>query len=444
MLGCLKTTHISQKVGYGTPFVISKACEKCGGAVETASAQQRDPRLQYRRLPYALTPMFVRNVTKAGRYCDGNGLYLQVHPTGSRNWVQRIIIRGRRRELGLGGFPLVSLAEAREAAFTNRKLAREGGDPLAERRRANGMPTFEAAAERVWKDKHPAWRNAQHTQDWMSTLRRYVFPHIGRLPVSEVSSADVLSTLRRIWHDRPETARRVRRRISAVLEWAVAMELRPDNPCNRVAAVLEPQQDLVQHMRALPHGKVAAAIMAMRASGATPAVKLGFEFLVLTASRSGEVRGAQWAEIDLPAGVWTIPATRMKSKREHRVPLSGRAVEILRAARALGDGRSRYVFASRGGKPFSITRLPRLMHDLKIPAVPHGFRSSFRDWAAEETDHPREVIEVALAHAVGNRTEAAYARSDLFARRRRLMDEWADYLSRQDGAVVEEASLTGA
>ena len=189
MLFGLKTTHISQKVGYGTPFVISKACEKCGGAVETASAQQRDPRLQYRRLPYALTPMFVRNVTKAGRYCDGNGLYLQVHPTGSRNWVQRIIIRGRRRELGLGGFPLVSLAEAREAAFTNRKLAREGGDPLAERRRANGMPTFEAAAQRVWKDKHPAWRNAQHTQDWMSTLRRYVFPHIGRLPVSEVSSA---------------------------------------------------------------------------------------------------------------------------------------------------------------------------------------------------------------------------------------------------------------
>ena len=265
----------------------------------------------------------------------------------------------------------------------------------------------------------------------MSTLRRFAFPHMGHLRVSDVSGADVLDTLQRIWHERPETARRVRRRIGAVLEWAVAMELRPDNPCDRVGAVLGPQQDSVQHMRALPHGEVAAAIEAMRASGATPAVKLGFEFLVLTAARSGEVRGARWTEIDLPAGVWTIPATRMKSKREHRVPLCGRAVEILRAARTLGDGRSPFVFASQGGRPFSITRLPRLMHQLQIRAVPHGFRSSFRDWAAEETDHPREVVEAALAHAVGNRTEAAYARSDLFERRRRLMDEWADYLTRQ-------------
>ena len=380
-----------------------------------------------------LTPVFVRNVTKAGRYCDGNGLYLQVHPTGSRNWIQRINIRGRRRELGLGGFPLVSLAEARDAAFTNRKRAREGGDPLAERRRANGMLTFEAAAERVWKDKRPGWRHPGYAQEWMSALRRFVFPHIGHMRVCDVTSADVLYTLQRIWHERPETARRVRRRIGAVLEWAVAMELRPDNPCDRVGVVLGPQQDSVQHMRALPHGEVAAAIEAMWASGATPAVKLRFEFLVLTAARSGEVRGARWTEIDLPAGVWTIPATRMKSKREHRVPLCGRAVEILQAARTLGDGRSPFVFASQGGKPFSITRLPRLMHQLKIRAVPHGFRSSFRDWAAEETDHPRGVVEAALAHAVGNRTEAAYARSDLFERRRRLMDEWAEYLTRQSG-----------
>ena len=182
-------------------------------------------------------------------------------------------------------------------------------------------------------------------------------------------------------------------------------------------------------MRALPHGEVAAAINAMWGSGATPAVKLGFEFLVLTAARSGEVRGAQWSEIGLPAGVWTIPATRMKSKREHRVPLCGRAVEILEAARKLGDGRSSFVFASQGGRPFSITRLPRLLQNLKIAAVPHGFRSSFRDWAAEKTDHPREVIEAALAHVVPNKVEAAYARSDLFERRRQLMDEWAAYLN---------------
>ena len=351
-----------------------------------------------------------------------------MHPSGSRNWVQRIAIRGRRRELGLGGFPLVSLAEARARAFANRKLARDGGDPLAEKRRANGMLSFEAAAVKVWKDKYPGWRHPRHAHEWMSSLRRYVVPHIGHMPVSDVSSADVLHVLRRIWHERPETARRVRRRIGAVLDWAVAMELRSDNPCDRVGAVLGGQQDLVQHMRALPHGEVAGAIKSMWSSGATPAVKLGFEFLVLTAARSGEVRGAQWTEIDLRAGVWTIPATRMKSKRKHRVPLCRRALEILEEARTLGDGRSRVVFASQGGRPFSITRLPRLLHNLKIDAVPHGFRSSFRDWAAEETNHPREVVEAALAHVVGNRTEAAYARSDLFERRRRLMDEWAAYL----------------
>ena len=338
------------------------------------------------------------------------------------------MIRGRRRELGLGGFPLVSLAEARAKAFANRKLAREGGDPLTEKGRADGIPTFADAADRVWKGKNPGWRHPQHAQDWMSSLTRHVLPHIGHMPVCDVSSADVLHALRRIWHVRPETARRVRQRISAVMDWAVAMELRGDNPCSRLGHVLGPQQDLVEHMRALPHGEVAAAIRTVSASGATAAVKLAFEFLVLTAARSGEVRGVRWAEVDLPACVWTVPAKRMKSKREHRVPLCGRAAEILEAARALGDGRSSLVFPSQGGKPICITRLPRLLQNLKVAAVPHGFRSSFRDWAAEETDHPREVIEAALAHVVANQTEAAYARSDLFERRRRLMDDWADYL----------------
>ena len=338
------------------------------------------------------------------------------------------MIRGRRRDLGLGGFPLVSLREAREQAFANRKVARTGGDPAAEKRRADGILTFAEAAERVWKDKNPGWRHPRHVQDWMSSLRRHVLPDLGRMPVSEISSAEVLDTLRRIWHERPETARRVRQRISAVMDWAIAMQFRTDNPCDRLGPVLGPQQDLVQHMRALPHAEVSGAIRLMWGSGATDAVKLAFEFLVLTAARSGEVRGARWAEIDKSARVWTIPATRMKAKREHRVPLSGRAVEILKAARKLSDGRSRLVFPSRGGKPISITRLPRMLQNLKIAAVPHGFRSSFRDWAAETTDHRREVIEAALAHAVANQTEAAYARSDLFDRRRRLMDEWAEYL----------------
>ena len=362
------------------------------------------------------------------RCSDGNGLYLLVQPTGARRWIQRLVVRGRRRELGLGGFPLVSLKEAREKAFSNRKVAREGGDPLIERRRAQALPTFAEAAKRVWKDNSPGWRHPRHAHDWISSLTRHVLPHIGDKPVSNVSSADILDTLRRIWHVRPETARRIRQRISSVMEWSVAMEYRNDNPCDRLGPVLGPQQNVVEHMRALPHGDVAGAIRKMWGSGATPPVKLAFEFLVLTAARSGEVRGARWAEIDLPARVWTVPAKRMKSKREHRIPLSGCAMEILDAARKLSDGRSLLVFPSQGGKPISITRLPRMLHNLKVAAVPHGFRSSFRDWAAERTDHPREVLEAALAHIVGNQTEAAYARSDLFERRRRLMDEWGGYL----------------
>ena len=376
----------------------------------------------------ALSTTFARGVADAGRYSDGNALYLQVKPSGARSWVQRLVIRGRRRELGLGGFPLVSLNEARAQALSNRKAARAGGDPLAERRRADGMPTFAEAAERVWADKHPGWRNHRHSREWLASLERWAFPRIGRMAVCEVTSADVLDTLRRVWHHRPETARRLRQRVSAVMEWAVAMQLRTDNPCDRIGPVLGPQKDLVKHMQALDHRAVAAAIRTVQATGATAAVKLAFEFLVLTAARSGEVRGARWTEIDLSARVWTIPPARTKALREHRVPLSRRAVQILDAARALDHGSSLLVFPSQGGKPIGETRLSRLLKNHKIAAVPHGFRSSFRDWAAETTSYPRDVIESALAHVVTNRTEAAYARSDLFERRRRLMNEWAAYL----------------
>ena len=205
-------------------------------------------------------------------------------------------------------------------------------------------------------------------------------------------------------------------------------DYRNDNPCDRIGPVLGPQQDLVRHMRALPHRGVAAAVETVRASGAAPVVKLAFEFLVLTAARSGEVRGAQWDEIDTEDHVWTVPATRTKAKREHRVPLCQRAEQILDAARTLGDGNA-LVFPSGRGKRLTDMAVSGLLKDLEIGAVPHGFRSSFRDWAAEETDHPREVIEAALAHVIQNKVEAAYARSDLFARRRRLMDDWASYLA---------------
>jgi len=220
-----------------------------------------------------------------------------------------------------------------------------------------------------------------------------------------------------------------------VLEWSIAMEYRTDNPCGRIGPVLGPQRNTVQHRRALPHREVTAAIAAVRASKATQAVKLAFEFLVLTAARSGEVRLATWDEMDAAGRVWTIPATRMKMNREHRVPLSGRALEVLDAARSLADGH-RLVFLNRLGNRIKDTFLSELLRNLDIAAVPHGFRSSFRDWAAEETDHPREVVEAALAHVVRNPVEAAYARSDLFERRRLLMDDWAAYIADTRAARV--------
>ena len=399
----------------------------------TASARKTKPKGRH---PHkALSAAFVRSAPP-GRHCDGNGLYLFVQPSGARSWVQRLVIRGRRRDFGLGSVALVPLAEAREKARSNRKLAREGGDPLAERRRARNMPSFAEAVKQVVEQKRSGWRNPRQAQDWMVSLGRYAFPHIGRLPVSEVTSADVIGILAPIWHEKPPTARKLRQRIRAVLEWAVAMEFRIDNPCDRVGSVLGSQDAVVRHMRALPHREVASALRKLRASDAAPVARLAFEFLVLTAARWGEVRWAEWSEIDPAQGMWTVPATRMKSKREHRVPLCGRAKEILAEARTLEDGAARLIFTRRGGEPLAEGVLRHLLRRNGIAAVPHGFRSSFRDWAAEETDHPREVVEAALAHVVKNKVEAAYRRTDLFERRRVLMEDWAGYLaggSRQPG-----------
>ena len=376
----------------------------------------------------ALSPAFIRS-TPPGRHADGNGLYLFVQPSGTRAWIQRLLIRGRRRELGLGSVALVSLAEAREKALANRKLARQGGDPLAEKRRAEGIPTFAAAAMRVLEQKQDGWRNPRHSREWLSSLRRFAFPRIGKMPVSEVTSADLLEILTPLWHRKVATAKRVRQRLRAVLEWAVAMEYRIDNPCDRIGPVLGPQNDVTEHMQALPHREAAAVIRKVRGSTALPAARLALEFLVLTAARWGEVRWAEWEEIDRDGRVWTVPARRAKTNRRHRVPLCGRALEILEAAQTLDEGDGSLVFTHGGGRPLHDSAVRRLLRQLGIVAVPHGFRSTFRDWAGEETDHPRDVIEAALAHVVRNRVEAAYARSDQFERRRILMDDWARYLA---------------
>ena len=391
----------------------------------------------------ALSAAFCRTVSRFGRYADGNGLYLHVDPSGARRWVQRLVIRGRSRALGLGSYALVSLAEAREKALANRKIAREGGDPLADRRRSQGIPTFEEAAEKVIAIYGGAWRDGSKTaKQWRASLRDHVLPHIGGKSIDQVTTADIMTLLLPIWTAKHVTARKVRQRISTIMKWAIAQGYRSDNPAgDAITAALPKRPSLTQHRPALPHGEVTGAIATVHGSDAWIGTKLAFEFLVLTAARSAEVRLATWDEIDLVALVWTIPAGRMKAQREHRVPLCHRAVEILREAEQLRGVAKKtefagLVFPSVRGKALDDAIISKLIRALGITAVPHGFRSSFRDWAAERTNHPREVIEAALAHTVRNQTEAAYARSDLFERRRHLMDDWAGYLAGASGQVV--------
>ena len=377
-----------------------------------------------------LTAATVRTVKEPGFYGDGQGLYLKVDTTGARRWVQRIVVSGKRRDIGLGSANLVTLAEAREKALEQRKLARAGGDPIAAKRRSMALLSFEEAAKKVHDLSKPTWRNAKHGKQWLSTLEKFVFPVFGVKRIDAITSADVMASLAPIWNSHPETARRVKQRIGTVLKWAMAQGWRTDNPAEIVATGL-PKHDrsLTKHRKALPYEQVGAAIVRVRESDASAVTKLAFEFLVLTATRSGETRGARWSEIDLDKAEWTIPANRMKAKKAHRVPLSPRCLEILKEAERFKIADDGLVFPGvNPAKPLSDMTLSKLIKELGIAAVPHGFRSSFRDWAGEQTNHPREVVEFALAHVIKDKAEAAYARSDLFGKRRILMQDWSSYV----------------
>ncbi len=385
----------------------------------------------------ALSAAFVRSVKEPGKYFDGHGLFLKVDASGAKRWVQRITIRGKRTELGLGSTSLVSLAEARETALGNRKTARQGGDPLRAKREALAVMTFEEAARKVHAINLPSWRNEKHGQQFINTLATYTFPRIGRIRVSEVTTADVLGVLQPIWLQKPETARRVRQRIGMVMKWAVANGWRQDNPAEAIAQALPKHDRTPVHRKSLPYSEVAGCIAAVQASRAGRVTKLALEFLVLTATRSGETRLATWQEIDLSKAEWTIPAERMKAKRAHRIPLAPRALEILEECRALEDGSGLVFPSTRYGRPLSDMTLSKLLKELGFAAHVHGFRTSFKTWAQERTNAPREVSELALAHGIQDKAEAAYARSDLFEKRRALMERWAGYLGQYSKNIVE-------
>ncbi|MGJ5036719.1 tyrosine-type recombinase/integrase [Bradyrhizobium sp. HKCCYLRH3059] len=385
----------------------------------------------------ALTALKIRSLKKPGRYADGNGLYLKVTESGAKRWELRTVVRGKRCDIGLGGLKLVSLAEAREQAEKYRKIARDDGDPIAEKRRAKRVvPTFTEAAESVHKDHTKAWKNAKHSDQWINTLSTYAFPVFGDRKVDQVQTPDILKALTPVWLAKPETARRVRQRIKTVLDWAKAAGFRSgDNPVDDINRALPRQPDRKGHFAALPYADVPAFIRKLHDPEPTIA-SLAFEFLILTAARTGEVLEAKWSEIDVDRTAWTIPANRMKAGRDHRVPLATRCVEILERAKVLAAG-SDFVFPGRSNdKPMSNMVLLMMVRRLKVDCTVHGFRSAFRDWASERTNFARDICEAALAHIVKDKTEAAYRRGDLLEKRRELMTTWAAFATAAGAEII--------
>jgi integrase len=368
-----------------------------------------------------LTVRFVQHAP-IGWHGDGRGLYLQVSPNG-RSWVFRYQMNGRQRYMGLGSAADVSLAEAREKALAARKLRLEGTDPLGERQRQKQAAIIEQAKQVTFKDVAEAYlklhldgfRNPKHKQQWRNTLVTYAYPKLGNMTVADIGPADVLRCIEPHWNTKRETASRVRQRIERVLDYATSRQYRTgDNPAAHVVESL-PKGKVRGHHAALPYADIPAFMAELRGRDTLSALAL--EFAILTAARSGEVLGAVWNEIDLAAKTWVIPGSRMKSGKEHKVPLCNRALEILRGL----DQRSERVF------PRSPMAMPELLKTMRPNVTVHGFRSCFMDWAHETTSFPKTVIDMSLAHTVGDKTEAAYRRGDLFVKRTKLMEAWAQY-----------------
>ena len=379
-----------------------------------------------------LTATEIKSIKREGIYRAGPTLYLRIAPGGSKSWVQRLTINRARHDIGLGGYPQVSLAHARKLALQNRELAWAGGDPLALKRKSK-LPTFKQAAEKAFEANRGRWRSEKTARNWEQGMNKHILPVIGGLRVDQIGRKEILRILTPIWTTKPEIARKQRNRIRAVLSWCQAHGYIENNVAGEmIDGALPPMPAVKEHYRALPYQEVPAALETVDASNSSLAGKLCFRFLVLTAARSGEVRGATWSEIDFEKKEWRIPANRMKTGTEHRVPLSGTALAVLEQARILRDG-SDLIFPSsvKRGTPLSNMTMTKILRDNGLAArtTAHGFRSSFRDWAGECTNTAHAVMELSLAHKVGSAVEQAYARSNLLAKRRDLMEQWAQYVA---------------
>lgn len=403
-----------------------------------------------RKVTNALTPLSVKNA-KSGRHADGGGLYLLVKATGARSWVFRFMLNGKARDVGLGaaaGPDSLSLAKARVEATKLRLKVQSGIDPIEERDREEAEKlaaaqaaliaetTFKEVAEAHIDANEESWRNPKHRQQWRKTMADYVYPKIGDLSVADVDTPHVLSILESIWREKPETASRVRGRIETILDAAKARGYRKgENPARwrgHLAQILPKVSKTKEarnrklgrdgHHKALPYDEVPTFIAALRKRKAVTAMAL--EFIILTAARTSEALKATWDEIDFDKAVWTVPPDRMKASKEHRVPLSARALELLKTAQEFGG---KHLFPAPRAATLSDMSLLMLLKRMKVDVTTHGFRSSLRDWSAERTNFPHEVCEMTLSHTISNKIEAAYRRGDLFAKRRKLMEAWADF-----------------
>lgn len=384
-----------------------------------------------------LSALEVGRLVSSGNHAIGGvaGLYLYVNDAGARSWVLRTMVGGKRRHMGLGGFPDVPLAQAKEKARKARDEISRGIDPIAQRKAATSLllaqqvmeKTFEQAAEGYLEAHEDTWKNPKHRTQWANSLKTYAYPFMGKLLVRDVHQEHVLSALEPIWKTKTETASRVRGRIESVLDWSTVRKFRTgENPARwkghldmLLAAPGKIQK--VEHHRALPIDEMQSFLADLRKREGTAARAL--EFLILCASRSGEVRGATWAEVDLDAKVWTIPGERMKAGKEHRVPLTESTIQILNTQ--LHQENDKVIFNAPRGGPLSDMAMTAVMRRMKVDAVPHGFRSTFRDWAREHTNYPRDLAEQALAHVLENKVEAAYRRGDALEKRRQMMHEWS-------------------
>jgi integrase len=395
-----------------------------------------------------LTALEVRQMTEASLYPDGGGLYLQIGPTGTKSWILKFQLDGRARAMGLGSLHITSLSQARDARDDAHRLLRDHVDPIEARKAERQQKrlattkamTFKEAAILFIASHEKGWRNPRHIQQWPETLAAFVYPTIGNLSVEAIDTTLVLKVLEPIWTTKRETASRVRGRIEVVLDWAKARGYRQgENPARwrgHLDMILPKKSKVraVEHHPALPYAQIGSFMAELRRIDTVGACAL--EFTILTAARSGEVLGATWNEIDLANKLWVVPGKRMKSGREHRVPLSDAAVAVLRQMEMIREGDEVFPGRSRGHLPRRALLLTMYRAGRRDCTV-HGFRSSFRDWAAERTNFPSELTEMALAHAVGSKVEAAYRRGDLFEKRRRLMADWATFCAASPATVED-------